>query len=391
MNMTMKVALLTGGGDKPYSLGIAKALLDSGIKIEFIGNSELENEKIFLNESATYYNLRGDQSSEASIISKIFRVILYYFRLIKYAANTDTKLFHILWLNKFLVFDSTLLNIFYKLNGKKLVYTAHNVNIDKRDGNDSILNRRTLKFLYNYVDHIFVHTKLMKDELTGQFGTPDAKVTVIPFGINSTVPNTELNYRNARNLLNLSKGDIALLFFGNIATYKGLETLIDALKQLVEEGHNVKLIIAGSIKGTGKYWECINSKISSYNLGNKIIKRIEFIPDEEVEVYFKAADALMLPYKFIYQSGPLFLAYNFGLPAIATDVGSFKDDIVEGKTGFVSLKNDGKGFADAITRFIYSSLYKEREISRQFIRTYAAKRYSWNSVAEKTVKIYEGI
>jgi len=353
MNMTMKVALLTGGGDKPYSLGIAKALLDSGIKIEFIGNSELENEKIFLNESATYYNLRGDQSSEASIISKIFRVILYYFRLIKYAANTDTKLFHILWLNKFLVFDSTLLNIFYKLNGKKLVYTAHNVNIDKRDGNDSILNRRTLKFLYNYVDHIFVHTKLMKDELTGQFGTPDAKVTVIPFGINSTVPNTELNYRNARNLLNLSKGDIALLFFGNIATYKGLETLIDALKQLVEEGHNVKLIIAGSIKGTGKYWECINSKISSYNLGNKIIKRIEFIPDEEVEVYFKAADALMLPYKFIYQSGPLFLAYNFGLPAIATDVGSFKDDIVEGKTGFVSLKNDGKGFADAITRFIY--------------------------------------
>ena len=160
MNKTMKVALLSAGKDKPYALGIAKALLDNGVKIDFIGNTELQNEPIFSHEFATYYNLRGDQSPEASILSKIIRVILYYVKLLKYAATTKTKVFHILWLNKFLLFDSTLLNIFYKLNDKKLVYTAHNVNMKKRDGNDGFLNRMSLKFLYNYVDHIFVHTEI---------------------------------------------------------------------------------------------------------------------------------------------------------------------------------------------------------------------------------------
>ena len=66
----------------------------------------------------------------------------------------------------------------------------------------------------------------------------------------------------------------------------------------------------------------------------------EFIPDEETEIYFKAADVLVLPYRHIYQSGVLFLGYSFGLPVLAADVGSLKDEIVEGKTGFVFRPED---------------------------------------------------
>ena len=68
------------------------------------------------------------------------------------------KIFHILWNNKFEFFDRTLLMLYYKLLGKKIVFTAHNVNIRKRDGNDSWLNRFSLKIQYQLVDHIFVHT-----------------------------------------------------------------------------------------------------------------------------------------------------------------------------------------------------------------------------------------
>jgi D-inositol-3-phosphate glycosyltransferase len=338
----MKVAVLSAGMDKPYALGIAGALLEKGVEVDFIGNNELQKEPIFSHSNSKYFNLRGDQSSDASFISKVTRVLVYYYKLIKYAASTETELFHILWLNKFIFFDSTLLNIFYKVNHKKLVYTAHNVNMKARDGGDNILNRISLKFLYWIMDHIFVHTKAMKEELIKEFGVRDEKVTVIPFGINSTVPETELNSSKARDLLNLSEDEIALLFFGNIAPYKGLEILIDALNKVVAEGHNVKLVIAGGIKGANEYWEGINNTILKYGLDKKIIKRIEFIPDDEVEIFFKAGDVLILPYKFIYQSGPLFLAYNFGLPVIANNVGSFKDDIVDGETGFVSSGDDGE-------------------------------------------------
>jgi glycosyltransferase involved in cell wall biosynthesis len=68
---------------------------------------------------------------------------------------------------------------------------------------------------------------------------------------------------------------------------------------------------------------------------DRIIQRIEYVPDEQTELFFKAADVLVLPYTHIFQSGVLFLGYSFGLPVIATDVGSLKLEIVGGDTGFV--------------------------------------------------------
>ena len=58
--------------------------------------------------------------------------------------------------------------------------------------------------------------------------------------------------------------------------------------------------------------------------------RIESVPDAETELYFKAADVLALPYTHVFQSGVLFLGYNFGLPVIASDVASLREDVVEG-------------------------------------------------------------
>jgi D-inositol-3-phosphate glycosyltransferase len=387
----MKVALLSAGKDKPYALGIAEALLNKGIRIDFIGNSELQNEPIFSNGLTTYYNLRGDQSPEASILSKIIRVITYYVKLIRYAGSTETKIFHILWLNKFTFFDSTVLNIYYKIRNKRLVYTAHNINIKKRDGGDSFINKIGLKYMYNCVDHIFVHTKLMKDELKNEFEVRKDKITVIPFGLNSTVLDSDLDSCNARELLSLKKNEVVLLFFGNISPYKGLDILIDALRTVVNNKYQVKLVIAGSVKSSMDYWDSIEKRIAEYGLEKLVIKRIEFIPDHEIEIYFKAADVLVLPYRFIYQSGPLFLAYNFGLPVIATDVGSFKEDIVEGETGYVSQGVGADDLADSIIKFINSALLQSLESKRSEIKKYAQEKHSWSTIADKIIQVYEKI
>src|SRR5207244_6644981 len=92
-------------------------------------------------------------------------------------------------------------------------------------------------------------------------------------------------------------------------------------------------------------------------LQDRIITRIQFIPDNEVELYFKAADVLILPYTDISQSGVPFLAYSFGLPVIATDVGALRDDIIEGKTGLVCAPRNPKVLAHAIRAYFSSELY----------------------------------
>ncbi|MBX6326567.1 MAG: glycosyltransferase, partial [Chthoniobacterales bacterium] len=183
-SLAPRVALLTGGGDKPYAIGLATALAAHNVAIDFIGSDDLAVPELLTDSAITFLNLRGDQRPEASLPKKVIRLLSYYAKLIGYAATAQPTTFHILWNNKIELFDRTILMLYYKLLGKRVVLTAHNVNAGRRDGNDSWLNRVSLKIQYRLSDHIFVHTNGMKNELVTAFRVPEAKVTVIPFGIN---------------------------------------------------------------------------------------------------------------------------------------------------------------------------------------------------------------
>ncbi len=387
----MEVALLTAGKDKPYVLGLLSGLIANNVFVDFIGNDEMQHEHIVNNNYVKYYNLRGDQSESASFIKKSMRVLKYYLKLIQYAANSHPKIFHIIWLNKFIYFDCTILNIYYKILGKKLIYTAHNINMKERDGNDSLINRLSLFFMYHIVDHIFVHTNKMKQQLIKDYVVRENKVSVIPFGINNTLPISKINKNEARKKLNLYEEEKVILFFGNIAPYKGLEYLISAIDILVNKYNMLRLLIAGRIKGCETYWESIKGMITKKNLNDVIMIKSEYIPDEEVEVYFNSADVLIIPYKFIFQTGVLFLSYNFGLPAIASDVGSIREDIVEGKTGFICKSEEPEDLAEKIDLYFHSDLYKNLEKNRNKIIEYANEKYSWDKIGKTTCCVYNEV
>jgi glycosyltransferase involved in cell wall biosynthesis len=278
--------------------------------------------------------------------------------------------------------------LYYKLLRKKIVLTVHNVNAKKRDSNDTVLNRLTLKIQYRLADHLFVHTEKMKRELMEEFGVSASAITVIPFGINNAVPDTSLTSGDARQRLGITKDDRTILFFGNIAPYKGLEYLVDAFQQVVTRSGNYRLIIAGNLKDCETYWNDIQEMITRDVNGGQILLKIEYIPDDETEVYFKAADLLVLPYRHIYQSGVLFLGYSFGLPVVATDVGALREEIIEGRTGFVCRPEDSVDLARAIETYFSSDLYKDLNNRRQEIRKYSHERHSWDVISESTGSVY---
>ena len=128
--------------------------------------------------------------------------------------------------------------------------------------------------------------------------------------------------------------------------------------------------------------------IESEALRDHVTARIEYIPDEDTELYFKAADVLILPYRSIFQSGVLFLAYSFGLPVIASDVGTFREDVVEGETGFLCRPGDPADLARVMTEYFESPLYETLEERRQCIRDYAEARHSWQTVGKMTRDVY---
>jgi len=384
----IRISLLTGGGDKHYALGLAEALTSKGILLDFIGSDDLKMPELLNNHRVNFRNLRGDQRSEVSLAAKIARVGIYYWRLVCYAATAKPTVFHILWNNKVQFFDRTLLMLYYKLLDKKITLTAHNVNAGIRDANDSLLNRLSLKIQYQLSGHIFVHTAKMKSELVSEFCIPEGKVSVIPYGINNAVPNTSLSSAEAKRQLGISSSDETMLFFGNIAPYKGLEYLIAAFAEALKKDARYRLIVVGKPKRSEDYWNQIQQTITRRGIRDRIIEKIEYVPDEATELYFKAADVLILPYTHIFQSGVLLLGYSFGLPVIAADVGSLKEDVIEGKTGFIFKPQNSSDLASVISKYFESELFRNLETRRAEIRAYANERYSWDKVAAITTVVY---
>jgi glycosyltransferase involved in cell wall biosynthesis len=386
----LEIGLLTGGQDRHYAVGLAVALMEQGVAVEVIGSDEVDGPEFQGNPRARFHNLHGSQQS-AGLTRRIARILVFYMRLLRYTVTARPGIFHILWNNKLPLFDRTFLMLFYKLTGKRIVLTAHNVNAGRRDGTDSGLNRITLRFQYKLTDHLFVHTKKMKDELVQAFAVEPNKVTVIPYGINNAVPFSELTRDDARRTLGLRQDEKVILSFGAIKQYKGLEDLVAAFQQIAAKG-DCRLVIAGERKkGHEDYWRSIQQAIYRGPHRDKILQKIGFIPDSEIESYYKAADVAVLSYTEIFQSGILFLTYAYGVPVIATDVGSFSEDIVEGRTGFVCKPRDPADLAATIERFFASDLYKELDDRHQDIRDYALASHSWDTVGRITRDVYSKV
>jgi D-inositol-3-phosphate glycosyltransferase len=385
------VSLLTGGGDRPYVFGLATELTSKGAAVDLIGSDELDFPEFRENPRLNFLNLRGNQRQNANFATKVVRVSKYYARLIRYAVAAKPRIFHILWNNKFEVFDRTLLMLFYKLMGKKVVLTVHNVNAGKRDSNDSLVNRLTLRVQYRLADHIFVHTKKMKSELVGEFGASGARITVIPFGINNSVPNTTLTSSDARLRLGIRQDEKTILFFGAITPYKGIEYLVDAFNHLFSRHDDYRLIIAGRPNNCEDYWAAISEASREGVQKGRVLLKGEYISDEDTELYFKAADVLVLPYRHVYQSGVLCLGYSFGVPILASDVGSLKDEIIEGRSGFVFKPEDPVDLAATVERYFASDLFANLSDHRQEIRNFATENHSWDVVGQLTMSVYANL
>src|SRR4030067_2647307 len=147
--MIVKLSFLTGrGGSRHYELGLLSGLINKPIKIDVIGSNVLMKSNILKNANINFLNYLGDRSPNVPIWKKISRILMYYYYLIKYTIKTDSKIYHIQWMNKFIYFDRTILILFYKLFGKKIILTAHNIDEKERDMKNNIFNKISLKLFY---------------------------------------------------------------------------------------------------------------------------------------------------------------------------------------------------------------------------------------------------
>ena len=120
--------MLTGCQDRPYAFGLAMALISKGVALDIIGSDEIDSPELHTTPNLRFLNFRGSQRSNANFAEKLSKLLVYYARLMRYAARSKPRILHILWNNKIEFFDRTILMLYYKVMGKKIAFTAHNVN-----------------------------------------------------------------------------------------------------------------------------------------------------------------------------------------------------------------------------------------------------------------------
>jgi len=168
-----------------------------------------------------------------------------------------------------------------------------------------------------------------------------------------------------------------ILFFGYIRKYKGLNYLIDAMKEVVKE-MNVKLLVVGEFyEDENKYRE----QIKRNNLENNIFVISEFMPNERVRYFFSASDCVVLPYNSATQSGITQIAYFYDKPVIATKVGGLSEVILNEKTGYLVEPKNVFQISEAILKFYKDN--KEEEFSKNVNEE--KKKYMWESFVQEMI------
>ncbi len=154
--------------------------------------------------------------------------------------------------------------------------------------------------------------------------------------------------QQARATLGIPTDAEVLLFFGYVRRYKGLDVLIEAFAIARSQRPALFLLIAGEFyEDEAKY----RRQIAALGVEDAVKVVNAYIPNEEVGMYYSAADVVVLPYREATQSGILATAYTFQRPVIATAVGGLQELVEEGKTGLIAPPEDPHQLAATINRF----------------------------------------
>jgi len=181
---------------------------------------------------------------------------------------------------------------------------------------------------------------------------------------------------SARRHLGL-EGDVAL-FFGYVRRYKGLDILLEAWRR-------VRALRPATLVVAGEFYEdpAPSRRLAEAAGGVQLLER--YLPDEEVEAVFRAADVAVLPYRSATQSGVTHVAYALDTPVITTRVGGLAETVREGETGLVVPPEDPESLARAIVRFFAEGLSKKFSAGIESLK----REHSWEVLAARTVELVD--
>jgi len=225
-------------------------------------------------------------------------------------------------------------------------------------------------------------SRYMQDQIREIFDLPAAKLDVIPNGVDlSTVhrPDGVEKFRNDH--LGLAEDEKLVFFAGRLEYEKGVQTVLDALP-LVLDQVPVRFVVAG----IGTHEEALREHATRDGLDGQV-EFTGFLTDDELKMYYAAADLAVVPSLYEPFGMVALETMAAGTPCIAADTGGLRELVVHDATGLRFEPGDPASLASAILRLLTDARL-DRRLTLD-ARRWLNDGFSWQSIAERTVDVYE--
>ena len=260
--------------------------------------------------------------------------------------------------------------------GIPIVHTVHNVLPHESEESLKKLHQE----FYDACSALIVHNETTAKELCKIFDIEVSKLHIIPHG-------TYTEYQVAPKKLSEKR---TFLVFGNIRKYKGIDILIDAVSQIPSDIlSNMQVIVCG------KQFPKLDptdyqKRITDAGLEECITFSNDYVKEEDIPNYYNNADFCVFPYRSIYGSGALMMAYTFRKPVIVSNIDTFIEETNCGNTGLFFEQLSPASLAETLT---YAMQMGEDEYQRyqNNIDMLVNTKYNWKKSADMLADVYANV
>ena len=350
------------GGACAYAYEMTKGLIENGCEVMAIISPKMDN-------YASWKSLKGltvvevsGYSTKTDFVIGLFKFFLSDRKKIKESvAAFQPNYVYIPFISYWTELVQTAIGDY------PIYFTLHDVY--PHDGNENLIWKSSNR-VAKKAKKIIVLSKCFVEDIHNNYGLDYKDIIVVPHG----------NYFTGDVKKKDDDGKFHLVFYGRITTYKGLNVLADAFKEVVAKHDNVELLIAGN-GDFSPYKEKYDSfEKSKVNIINR------WIDDSEVEGFFENARTIcVLPYINATQSGVIPLAMHCKALVVTTNCSGLSEQVENGVTGYIIEPNNPEELA-AILNYIIDNWEESAAIAEQsysYIQT-----LTWNNITKIIIDDY---
>jgi glycosyltransferase involved in cell wall biosynthesis len=196
---------------------------------------------------------------------------------------------------------------------------------------------------------------------------------------------------NRSKLLHFQPYDygVSLICVGAIAERKGQHFLVEAMREVVKEEPNTRLLLIGRVGEEDRsYIFRLQDRIKNYGLEKNIITR-GFIPTNLIPKIYAQADIFVTGTMWEGFGMPIAEAMATGIPVVAFDTASMHELIINNVTGFKVPPFKTEVFAENLLCLIQDSKLRKK-LGRNG-RGFAEKEFDAKKNINRLIKIYQSL